>query len=73
MEARMDLFDKLGPDLSSEILTYLEDPSDLVRASFVSRSWRHCGELKQLNVFLVMHTTMVVIVFLFSFFFFIDK
>ncbi|XP_062156810.1 F-box protein At4g00755-like [Alnus glutinosa] len=42
MEARMDLLDQLGPNLSSEILTYLEDPSDLFRASFVSRSWRHC-------------------------------
>ena len=57
----MDFLDRLGIDPSSEILTYLDDPSDLFRVSRVSRSWRHLGELKQLNVFLVMHTTMVVI------------
>jgi hypothetical protein len=51
MEARMDFLDRLGTDLSSEILTYLDDPSDLFRVSRVSRSWRHLGELKQLNVF----------------------
>lgn len=50
MEACMDFLDLLGLDLSSKIVMYLEDPSDLVRVSSVSRSWRHFGELKGLNV-----------------------
>lgn len=37
----MDFLERLGRDLSSKILMCLEDPSDLVRASTVSRSWRH--------------------------------
>jgi hypothetical protein len=46
----MDFLDRLGIDLSSKILMNLEDPSDIVRVSSVSRSWRHFGELNQLNV-----------------------
>ncbi|KAE7999792.1 hypothetical protein FH972_004189 [Carpinus fangiana] len=37
----MDFLDRLGIDLSSKILMNLEDPSDIVRVSSVSRSWRH--------------------------------
>ncbi|KAF5464182.1 hypothetical protein F2P56_014276 [Juglans regia] len=41
MEACMDFLDRIDPDISLKILTYLEDSSDLLRASSVSRSWRH--------------------------------
>ncbi|KAG2725084.1 hypothetical protein I3760_01G049800 [Carya illinoinensis] len=41
MEACMDFLDRLDRDISLKILTYLEDPSDLLRASSVSRSWRN--------------------------------
>ncbi|KAL2527240.1 F-box protein [Abeliophyllum distichum] len=40
MEASSDFVELLGPDLSVKILTCLEDPSDLVRVSAVSISWR---------------------------------
>lgn len=44
MEIRMDFLNCLDHDTSMKILMCLEDPSDLVRASFVSRSWRDFGE-----------------------------
>ncbi|KAL3524238.1 hypothetical protein ACH5RR_017072 [Cinchona calisaya] len=37
---RSDLMEWLGVDLSIKILMFLEDPSDLVRVSAVSSSWR---------------------------------
>ncbi|KAL2550347.1 F-box protein [Forsythia ovata] len=40
MEGSSDFVELLGPDLSVKILTCLEDPSDLVRVSAVSISWR---------------------------------
>ncbi|XP_061962120.1 F-box protein At4g00755 isoform X2 [Populus nigra] len=40
MEIRMDFLNCLDHDTSMKILRCLEDPSDLVRASYVSRSWR---------------------------------
>ncbi|KAK8557804.1 hypothetical protein V6N13_008191 [Hibiscus sabdariffa] len=36
-----DFLNLLPPDLSMKIFTSYEDPSDLVRISAVSRSWRH--------------------------------
>lgn len=42
----MDFLDQLVPDISLKILMFLDDPSDLVRVSSVSRAWRHFGELK---------------------------
>ncbi|VVB06835.1 unnamed protein product [Arabis nemorensis] len=36
----MDFFNNLDTDMSLAILSCLDDPSDLVRASAVSRSWR---------------------------------
>jgi hypothetical protein len=44
MEIRMDFLNCLDHDTSMKILRCLEDPSDLVRASYVSRSWRDFGE-----------------------------
>lgn len=35
----------LGPDMSIKILTHLDDPSDLVRVSAVSRLWHRFGKL----------------------------
>ncbi|XXG43258.1 hypothetical protein AAC387_Pa01g3333 [Persea americana] len=40
MENSGDFLEWLGPDISNEILIVLEDPSDLVRLSSISRSWR---------------------------------
>ncbi|XP_011035366.1 PREDICTED: F-box protein At4g00755 isoform X2 [Populus euphratica] len=40
MEFRMDFLNCLDHDTSMKILRCLEDPSDLVRASYVSRYWR---------------------------------
>ncbi|KAM4105059.1 hypothetical protein ACJW30_06G204700 [Castanea mollissima] len=40
MEACRDFLNWLDPDISVQILMYLEDPSDLVHVSSVSRSWR---------------------------------
>lgn len=37
----IDFMQCLGPDMSIKILMCLEDPSDLVRVSSVSTSWRH--------------------------------
>lgn len=46
-----DFIHWLGPDLSMKILSYLDDPSDLVRASTVSSSWHQFGKLLELNYF----------------------
>lgn len=40
MEGSKDFIEWLGADLSVKILMFLEDPSDLVRVSSVSSSWR---------------------------------
>ncbi|XP_027110381.1 F-box protein At4g00755 isoform X1 [Coffea arabica] len=40
MEVSNDFIEWLGADLSVKILMFLEDPSDLVRVSAVSSSWR---------------------------------
>lgn len=45
MESGVDFVNTLEYDMSLKILMCLEDPSDIVRASSVSRSWRHFGEL----------------------------
>ncbi|ONI22877.1 hypothetical protein PRUPE_2G156300 [Prunus persica] len=37
----MDFLNWLEPDMSIQVLTCLDDPTDLVRISSVSRSWRH--------------------------------
>ncbi|KAK3194890.1 hypothetical protein Dsin_026200 [Dipteronia sinensis] len=41
MENGIDFLQVLDPDMSSKIFMCLEDLSDLVRVSAVSRSWRH--------------------------------
>ena len=33
-----------GPDMSINVLGYLDDPCDLLRVSFVSRSWNQFGK-----------------------------
>ncbi|KAK3008623.1 hypothetical protein RJ639_013810 [Escallonia herrerae] len=52
MEGCGDFIQLLGPDMSINILMFLEDPSDLVRASTVSSLWRNFvianGSCKQL-------------------------
>lgn len=45
MAIRFDFMNWVEYDMSMKILMCLEDPSDLVRASSVSRFWRHFGEL----------------------------
>ena len=45
MEVSNDFIEWLGADLSVKILMFLEDPSDLVRVSAVSSSWRQFSEL----------------------------
>lgn len=40
MELLGDFLQKLGPDVSVHVLSFLDDPADFVRASSVSRSWR---------------------------------
>lgn len=35
-----DILEVLGPDSSTNILSFLDDPADLIRATSVSRSWR---------------------------------
>ncbi|KAG1362310.1 putative F-box protein [Cocos nucifera] len=40
MENCWDFLEWLGPDTSTSVLMCLNDPSDIVRASAVSRSWR---------------------------------
>ncbi|KAK6135304.1 hypothetical protein DH2020_030946 [Rehmannia glutinosa] len=41
MDGSRDFIQWLGQDMALKILLCLEDPSDLVRTSAVSRSWRH--------------------------------
>ncbi|KAK3038092.1 hypothetical protein RJ639_031646 [Escallonia herrerae] len=41
METRIDFLHWLETDMSLNILMYLDDPSDLIRATSVSRFWRH--------------------------------
>ncbi|KAL6011309.1 hypothetical protein ACLOJK_001754 [Asimina triloba] len=38
-----DFLDVLGPDVSFEVLKHFNDPSDYVRITCVSRSWRQFG------------------------------
>lgn len=45
MEGGSDFIEWLGCDVSVKILMFLDDPSDLVRVSAVSSSWRQFGEL----------------------------
>lgn len=45
MGARKDLLNTLDTDASIMILMCLDHISDLVRASSVSRSWRHSGKI----------------------------
>ncbi|XP_073111943.1 F-box protein At4g00755 [Elaeis guineensis] len=40
MENCWDLLEWLGPDTSTTVFMFLDDPADIVRASAVSRSWR---------------------------------
>ena len=47
----MDFLNCLDLDTLEKILMYLEEPSDIVRVSAVSQSWRDFGELKQLHVY----------------------
>ena len=51
MEVCMDFLNCLDLDTLEKILMYLEEPSDIVRVSAVSQSWRDFGELKQLHVY----------------------
>lgn len=44
MDHSRDVIEWVGHDMALKILMYLEDPSDLVRASAVSSSWRRFGE-----------------------------
>lgn len=37
--------------MSFKVLTCLDDASDLVRVSSVSRYWHHFGELNRLHIF----------------------
>lgn len=48
----IDFMQCLGPDMSIKILMCLEDPSDLVRVSSVSTSWRHFGKNYIASIFL---------------------
>ena len=50
---KMDFVNKLDTDTLLSILSCLDDPSDLVRASAVSRSWRDFGKDTSFNCFLV--------------------
>lgn len=45
-----DFIEWLGQDVSLKILMCLEDPSDLVRTSAVSSSWRRFGEFNHLSL-----------------------
>jgi hypothetical protein len=44
VKSKMDFIQWLGPDMSIKVLSYLDDPCDLVRVSFVSRSWNRFGK-----------------------------
>ncbi|XP_073127862.1 F-box protein At4g00755-like [Henckelia pumila] len=41
MESRINFVECLETDAVSSILNFLDDPSDIIRASSVSRSWQH--------------------------------
>ena len=45
MDNRGDFIQRLGLDVSINILNLLDDPSDLVRACAVSHSWSRFGKL----------------------------
>ena len=45
METRIDFLRLLQTDVALNILMFLDDPADLVRAGAVSCFWRHFGEL----------------------------
>ncbi|KAK9147741.1 hypothetical protein Scep_006498 [Stephania cephalantha] len=42
MESSGDFVELLDKDVSLEVLSHLDDPSDIVRAALVSRYWRQC-------------------------------
>lgn len=44
MEGCIDFVQLLNADLSTNILSYLDDPADVVRVGSVSRVWRQFGE-----------------------------
>ncbi|MCH81655.1 F-box protein [Trifolium medium] len=39
VKIKLDVIQWLGSDMSIKVLSYLDDPCDLLRVSFVSRSW----------------------------------
>ena len=45
MDNSGDFIQWLGPKISIKILTHLDDPSDVVRVSAVSRLWNQLGRL----------------------------
>lgn len=45
MGTGIDFLKWLETDMSMDIMSCLDDPSDLARVSSVSRFWRHFGEL----------------------------
>lgn len=67
MDASRDFIKCLGQDMSLKILMCLEDPSDLVRTSAVSRSWRQFGEFTLLNYCLFDYCSLVYYAFLLNF------
>jgi hypothetical protein len=44
VKSKMDFIQWLGLDMSIKVLSYLDDPCDLVRVSSVSRSWYQFGK-----------------------------
>lgn len=51
MKKGINFLDCLDVDLTLSILTLLDNPADVVRASVVSQSWHHFGELQKFNKF----------------------
>lgn len=45
MDNSGDFIQWLGPDMSIQVLSNLDDPSDIVRVSVVSRLWHQFGRL----------------------------
>lgn len=43
-ENQGDFLQCIGVDLSMRIMSFLDDPADLIRARAVSRFWRQFGE-----------------------------
>ncbi|KAL6569468.1 hypothetical protein OROMI_013982 [Orobanche minor] len=43
-ESGIDFLQCLETDTSIYIMSFLDDPADLARASAVSRYWRECGK-----------------------------